>query len=360
MSPEQVLGKPLDARSDLFSFGVVLYEMATGRTPFSGVTDAAIFDAILHETPISSVRVNPDVPPGLDRIITKCLEKDRELRYRDASEIRDELQRLKQETDLARLNPSTPPAVSTIEKRWSRIAPAVAAVVLVIAAGYLYLRRTPKLTDKDNIVLADFINTTGEPVFEGTLRQGLAVQLGQSPFLSLVSEDRIQRTLRLMGQPADARLTAELARDVCERTASAAVLEGSIARLGSHYVLGLRANNCQTGKILDEEQAQAARKEDVLDSLSQIARKFRTRIGESLVTIEQHETPLEEATTPSLEALKAYSTASKVSVSAGFRSAIPLLQRAVQIDPNFAMASAVLGTSYGSIGETVLAGQSVT
>ena len=181
-----------------------------------------------------------------------------------------------------------------------------------LVAGYRSLHRTPGLTNKDTIVLADFNNSTGDPVFDGTLRQGLAVQLEQSPFLSLISEDRIHQMLRLMGQPADARLSPAIAKDICARTASAAVLEGSIARLGSQYVVGLRATNCRTGDVLDEEQVQAARKEDVLNALSQIASTFRTRVGESLATVEKHDTPLAEATTPSLEALKAYSAGSRL------------------------------------------------
>ena len=308
MSPEQVLGKPLDARSDLFSFGVVLYEMATGIPPFSGETTGAIFDAILHKSPVACLRLNAEVPGELERIIAKGLEKDRNLRYQHASEIGTDLQRLKRHTDSGRVITSAQPGAAThIAKRWKVIVPAVAAVLACRVAGYFYSHRTPKITNKDTIVLADFINTTGDPVFDGTLRQGLAVQLEQSPFLSLVSEERIQRVLRLMGQPSDARLTPERAREICERTASAAVLDGSIASLGSQYVLGLRAKDCRTGDVLDEEQVQAARKEDVLNALSQIASKFRTRVGESLATIEKHDTPLAEATTPSLEALKAYS-----------------------------------------------------
>jgi eukaryotic-like serine/threonine-protein kinase len=230
--------------------------------------------------------------------------------------------------------------------------------VAFFAAGAFLFHRTPKLTDKDTIVLADFINTTGDPLFDETLRQGLAVQLEQSPFLSLVSEERIQRTLGLMGQPADARLTPQLAREICERTAGAAVLEGSVASLGSQYVLGLRAKNCRNGDVLDEEQAQAARKEDVLNALSQIASKFRARVGESLATIEKHDTPLAEATTPSLEALKAYSAAWKVLSSTGSAAALPLFTRATEIDPKFAMAHAFLGRMYGDLGESDLSSES--
>ena len=227
-----------------------------------------------------------------------------------------------------------------------------------MVAGAIYGRRPATLTDKDTIVLADFANTTGDPVFDETLRQGLAVQLQQSPFLSLVSEERIRKELGLMQQPPDARLTPDIAQDVCVRTASAAVLDGSIAMLGSQYVLGLRAKNCTTGDILADEQAQAARKEDVLGALSQIASRFRTRVGESLATIEKHSMPLEEATTPSLEAWKAFSTASKVYYSTGAAAALPLFERAVAIDPDFAIAHARLGIHYSNLGESTLARQS--
>jgi tetratricopeptide (TPR) repeat protein len=232
--------------------------------------------------------------------------------------------------------------------------PAVAAVLAVFVAGHFYFHRTPKLTDKDTLVLADFVNTTGDPVFDGTLRQGLAVQLEQSPFLSLVSDERIQQVLKMMDQPAEARLTPEIAREVCQRTASAAVLEGSIASLGSQYVLGLRAKSCRTGDVLAEEQVQAARKEDVLNALSHIASKFRTRVGESLATVERYDTPLAEATTPSLEALKAYSMGLKALFSTGTEGALPYFQRAVQIDPKFAIAYMFLGRMYGDLGESVL------
>jgi DNA-binding winged helix-turn-helix (wHTH) protein len=241
-----------------------------------------------------------------------------------------------------------------VGKRWMVIAPAIVAGLALAVGGYLYLRRTPKLTDKDTIVLADFRNTTGDSVFDGTLRQGLAVQLEQSPFLSLISEARIQQVLRLMGKPADARLTPEIVREICERTASAAVLDGSITSLGSQYVLGLRAEDCRTGDVLDQEQVQAAKKEEVLNALGQIASKFRTRVGESLSTVKSHDIPLAEATTPSLDALKAYSAGWQASFSSGSAAAVPFLQRAIEIDPNFASAYAALGRMYGDIGESLL------
>ena len=253
---------------------------------------------------------------------------------------------------------ATAGTATSMAKRWKLIVPAIVAVVALSVGGYFYLlRRAPKLTDKDTIVLADFTNTTGDSVFDGTLRQGMAVQLEQSPFLSLISGERIQQMLKLMAKPADARLTPEIAREICERTASAAVLEGSIASLGSQYVLGLRAKDCRTGDVLAEEQVQAARKEDVLNALGQIASKFRTRVGESLTTVKKHDTPLAEATTPSLEALKAYSAGWQIVSSSGSTAAVPFFKHAIEIDPKFAMAYASLGRMYGDIGESDLSAE---
>ncbi|HLN01622.1 MAG TPA: protein kinase [Bryobacteraceae bacterium] len=348
MSPEQVRAGDLDARSDLFSFGVVLYEMATGTLPFRGESPEIVFDRILNRAP---VRPNPGLPTELERIIGKCLEKDLKLRYQQAAELRTDLQRLKRDTS------AQPEAATGIAKRWKAIVPVAAGALALFAAAYFYSHRTPKLTDKDTLVLADFINKTGDPVFEGTLRQGLEVQLEQSPFLSIVSEERIQQTLHLMDRPADTRLTPEIAREVCERTFSAVVLEGSIARLGSQYVLWLRAKNCRTGDVLDEEQAQAARKEEVLNALTQIARNFRTRAGESLATIERHRTPLAEATTPSLEALKAFSAGVKTLFTISDAAALPYFTRATEIDAKFAMAYAYLGRVYGDLEDPALSAE---
>jgi serine/threonine protein kinase len=353
MSPEQVRGEEIDARSDLFSLGIVLYEAATGKRPFIGKNRVLMMNAILNEKLVAPSRVNKELPAGMDAIIVKALAKDREQRYQRASEIRSDLQAMKRETDSAHVITSAKPVAATgIAKRWKAIVPAAGAVLVLSVVAYFYFHRTTKLTNKDTIILADFTNSTGDAVFDGTLRQGMAVQLEQSPFLSLVSEERIQQTLRLMGQSADARLTPEIAREVCERAASAAVLDGSIASLGSQYVLGLRAKNCRTGDVLDEEQVQAARKEDVLNALTQIASKFRKRVGESLITVEKHDTPLADATTPSLEALKAYSMGWKVSASQDAAAAVPFFKHAVEIDPKFAIAYASLGLMYGSMGET--------
>jgi len=355
MSPEQVRGKEIDARTDLFSFGAVLYEMATGTLPFRGESTGVIFESILNRVPVAPVRLNPDLPSDLERIIAKCLEKDRNLRYQHAADVRTDLQRLQRDTGSARLSTSLKIGAPTpIAKRWKMVALSCVALLAASLAGYFYLHRASKLSDKDTIVLGDFTNATGDPVFDGTLRQGMAVQLEQSPFLSLVSQEHIQRVLGLMGQPADARLTPEIAREICERTGSAAVLDGSITNLGSEYVLGLRAKDCRTGNVLDEEQVQVTRKEEVLHALDQIARKFRTRVGESLASVGQHDTPLAHATTPSLDALKAYSRGRQL-LDFNPPAAIPFLTQAVEIDPQFAMAHAALGLMYGHTGESALA-----
>ena len=343
MAPEQARGEMVDHRADIWALGLVLYEMATGTRP------------------MAAVRLSVEQSPGLERIISKCLEANRELRYQHASDIRTDLQRLTRDTGSAYMTRGGTAALATaIVQRWKVILAAAAAVLTLSLAGHVYFHRAPTLTEKDTIVLADFENSTGDPVFDETLRQGLSVQLQQSPILSLISDRQVQQTLALMGQAKDARLTAQIAQQVCERTASAAVVEGSIASLGSQYVLGLRARNCNTGSILDQEQIQAKRREDVLNSLSEIVRRLRARLGESLATVEKHSTPLAGATTSSLEALKAYSTGMKLNLSAGSAAAIPLFRRAVEIDPNFAMAHAHLGLKYSDVGESVLSAESTT
>jgi eukaryotic-like serine/threonine-protein kinase len=363
MSPEQVRGEELDARTDLFSFGAVLYEMVTAVMPFRGETSGVIAEEILNRAPVSVVRLNPDVPPNLEEIVNKALEKGRKLRYQSAAEIRTDLQRLKRDVESGRTAAPTAqveskPAATSTQFRWAAATGATILVIGLAVGGWLFFsRKAHALTDKDTIVLADFTNTTGDPVFDGTLRQGLAVQLEQSPFLSLVSDQLIQQTLRLMGQPAGAKLTAEIARDLCQRVGSAAVLAGSIASLGNQYVLGVKAVNCRTGDMLAEEQVQAARKEDVLKSLSGASAKLREKLGESLTTVQKFDTPVEQATTTSLEALRAYSLGMKA-VGTDDAAAVPFFQRATRLDPNFALAYASLGTGYANLGETSLAAKS--
>jgi tetratricopeptide (TPR) repeat protein/predicted Ser/Thr protein kinase len=361
MSPEQIQGHPVDQRSDLFAAGIILFEMLTGQHPWPRASVVDTLHAILHDDPPA---VNAPTPSGaqLAPIVNKLLCKNPAERYSLAEGVLEALNNC--------VVPQVPSAAhpAAAERRAGRrrspgLRYGIVAVAVLVLAGavFFWQRRTQAkpLTDRDVLVLADFTNSTGDPVFDDTLRQGITVQLEQSPFLSLIPEGRIQQALRQMAQPADARLTPKIAAEICERTSSAAVLDGSIASLGSQYVLGLRARDCGTGKVLAEEQGQAAKKEDVLTVLSEIASRFRTRVGESLTTVERHNTPLAEATTPSLEALKAYSTAWKVFSSSGETAALPFYKRAIEIDPQFAIAYAQLGDMYGQMGESDLSAENI-
>jgi len=360
MSPEQVLGKELDARTDLFSFGAVLYEMATGTLPFRGDTSAAIFDSILNKAPVLPVRLNPDVPVELERIINKALEKDRSMRYQHASDIRSDVRRLKRDSDSAYgTTLSTKPHPSGFEKRrgfgWKVMAAGLFLTVLVASALLWRSRRVTKLSDRDTIVLSDFDNKTGDPVFDDTLKQALGIQLEQSPFLNVLPERKIATTLRLMGHEPGDRLTEQLARDLCQRTGSKAVLEGSIASFGTQYVIGLQAIDCSTGDSLAKEQAEAARKEQVLKVLGKAAEELRGRLGESLNSVQKFGTPVDEATTPSLEALKAYTLGRRTSLVNGDAAALPFFNRAVELDPKFAMAYVALASIYHNLREAARA-----
>jgi tetratricopeptide (TPR) repeat protein len=360
MSPEQVKAKDLDVRTDLFSFGAVLYEMATGRMPFDGESSGEICGAILRDEPVPPSQLNPHVSLGLEAVILRALEKDRNLRYQHASDMRAELQRLKRDSEGGRLTAESSRRLATAteitavkKKHWSLFASAAALLIAALVGGGLYYRsrHSKPLTDKDTIVVADLDNKTGDDVFDDTLKTALTVALNQSPFLNVLPDNKVAATLKLMTRPVNTKLTPGVARDLCLRAGSKAYIVGSIANLGNEYVLGLKVVNCQSGETLAQEQVTANGKEKVLNALGDAAAKLRSELGESLVTVQKFDVPLSEATTASLEALQAFSRGKKALTQKGPEAALPYFYRSIQLDPNFASGYVALSAAYSVLGE---------
>ena len=367
MSPEQIRGEQVDSRTDLFSFGAVLYEMTTGTRAFQGGTPGDVIGEILKGVPKPPTLLNPSLPPEVERIVSKALEKDRKLRYQHASDVRSDLQRLKRDFESAHSPAASSGTVSESEARgsgrgklWKVAVPLLLAALFAAGGLYYHARQNKRLTEKDTIVLADFANSTGDAVFDDTLKTALSVSLRQSPFLNVLSDSQVTKTLQLMTRPANTKLTPEVARELCQRAGSKAYLAGSIGSLGSEYVLGLKAVNCQNGDTLAEEQVTAASKQKVLNTLGEAASTLRGELGESLATVQKFDVPLVQATTSSLEALKALSLGGKASREKGGAGSLPYDQRAIQLDPNFAMGYWSVGADYLNLGELLRASEYFT
>jgi tetratricopeptide (TPR) repeat protein len=358
MSPEQVRGQTADHRADVFAFGAILYEMLAEKRAFQKPTSPETMTAILNEDPPGISQITANIPPALQRVVRRCLEKNPEQRFQSASDLAFALDALSESGGSA-YSAMAAKGATGAGRRWKAIVPAAVAVLALSVGGYFYFHRRPKLTYQDTIVLADFANTTGEGVFDDTLKQALSVELAQSPFLNVLPEQRVQETLRLMGRAGNERVTQSVAREVCQRTQSRAVLVGSIASLGSHYVIGLNAQNCFTGGSLAQEEVEASRKEDILKMLGQATTKVREELGETLPSVHKFDVPIEQATTLSFDALKAYSLGQKLRAEKGDVEAIPMFKRAIELDPSFALAYGALGRAYQNRRETELAAANI-
>jgi serine/threonine protein kinase/tetratricopeptide (TPR) repeat protein len=371
MAPEQLRGLDVDARADIYGAGAVIYEMATGRRPFPQLQSAELMGAILHQSPASPSSINPRITPGLESVILKALQKEPSQRYQSARELLAALEGISfsvaatsADTSaavrvVAAAEPSNAPLASSpaIRRGWPMIAFGGVVLVVLAAGTYFHFHRAPVLTEKDTIVLSDFTNTTGDAIFDDTLKTALNVSLRQSPFLNVLSDSEVRSTLQLMARPADTKLTPGVTREICQRAGSKAYLAGSIGSLGSEFVVGLRAVNCQSGDTLVETQVTAASKEKVLDALDEGAAKLRGELGESLATVDKFDVPLAQATTSSLEALKAFSLGQEAANEKGPAAAFPYLQRSIQLDPIFASAYWTMGNDYATLGETSRAGE---
>ena len=374
MSPEQARGEELDGRTDLFSLGLVLYEMSTGRQAFSGQTTAVVFDGILNRQPQDPALLNAELPEDLRRVIMRALEKDRRLRFQTAADMLAELGRIRRDTSggtsvsplstvqtaAARTAPVPAPDQTAVPAptppvRKTRRRSALAAAVLTVAgvSGYVAWNttRTPAFTERDTILVADFANTTGDPAFDDALKQAVSIQLQQTPFVTLLTDQSIARTLRMMQRQVDQPVTGEVARELCQRAGAKATVEGSIAALGSSFVMTLGVHNCQTGESLARQQAQATTKEDVLRQLGMATTALRQDLGESLGSIKKYDVPVTEATTASLDALRAYGQGLKARVSRGDDASVPFFNKAIELDPDFALAHAKLATVFSNIGQ---------